>query len=91
MGVGSGAPRPEDQSEPLYNTGLLLEQVLGMGYSSPQKNCSIEHWDSWILPRLTDDPTARDLSIRVLPSAQVGRSGEAKARPTIHELQSGQK
>ncbi|MEC8092358.1 MAG: hypothetical protein VX155_00815, partial [Planctomycetota bacterium] len=40
-----------------------------------------EHWDSWILARLTDDPTTRDLSIRNVARAlvRVGRSPEAKA------------
>ena len=66
----------------LYNTDLLLEQVLGMEAARVRRELfDQEHWDSWILPRLTDDPTARDLSIRSVSRAlaRVGRSGEAKA------------
>ena len=66
----------------LYNTDLLLEQVLGMEAARVRRELfDQEHWDSWILPRLTDDPTARDLSIRSVSRAlaRVGRSAEAKA------------
>ena len=66
----------------LYKTDLLLEQVLGMEAARVRRELfDQEHWDSWILPRLTDDPTARDLSIRSAARAlaRVGRSTEAKA------------
>ena len=66
----------------LYDTDLLLEQVLGMEAARVRRELfDQEHWDSWILPRLTDDPTARDLSIRSVARAlaRVGRSVEAKA------------
>ena len=65
----------------LYNTDLLLEQVLGMEAARVRRELfDQEHWDSWILPRLTDDPTTRDLSIRSVARtlARVGRGVEAK-------------
>ena len=66
----------------LYRTDLLLEQVLGMEAARVRRELfDQEHWDSWILPRLTDDPTARDLSIRSVARslARVGRGTEAKS------------
>ena len=66
----------------LYNTDLSLERVLGMEAARVRRELfDQEHWDSWILPRLTDDPTTRDLSIRSVTRAlaRVGRSTEAKA------------
>lgn len=66
----------------LYNTDLSLERVLGMEAARVRRELfDQEHWDSWILARLTDDPTTRDLSIRNVARAliRVGRSAEAKA------------
>ena len=66
----------------LYNTDLSLERVLGMEAARVRRELfDQEHWDSWILARLTDDPTTRDLSIRNVARAlvRVGRSTEAKA------------
>ena len=66
----------------LYNTDLSLERVLGMEAARVRRELfDQEHWDSWILARLTDDPTARDLSVRSVARAlaRVGRSVEAKA------------
>ena len=66
----------------LYNTDLSLERVLGMEAARVRRELfDQEHWDSWILARLTDDPTTRDLSIRNVARAlaRVGRSPEAKA------------
>jgi len=66
----------------LYSTDLSLERVLGMEAARVRRELfDQEHWDSWILSRLTNDPTTRDLSIRNVARAlaRVGRSAEAKA------------
>lgn len=66
----------------LYDTDLSLERVLGMEAARVRRELfDQEHWDSWILARLADDPTARDLSVRSVARAlaRVGRSVEAKA------------
>ncbi len=66
----------------LYATDLSLERVLGMEAARVRRELfDQEHWDGWILPRLTDDPSGRDLSIRSVARAlaRVGRGSEAKA------------
>ena len=82
MGVGRGAPGSEDQSEPAvqHRSVARASSWDGSG-SSPQRVVRSRALGLRILPRLTDDPTARDLSIRSVSRrlARVGRSGEAKA------------
>ena len=73
MGVGRGAPGSEDQSEPGTTPICCSSKFWGWKRLESAELFDQEHWDSWILPRLTDDPTARDLSIKCFPGLRSGR------------------
>ena len=94
MGVGRGAPGSRTNPNQACTTPIRCSSSFLMEAARVRRELfDQEHWDSWILPRLTDDPTARDLSIRstLEALARVGRSGEAKAlAENFHELRSGQ-